>query len=74
MFVVVDTEGRLLEPPRLYETESAAQRRCKVVGDSVLPIKLDLRRRPTYIQGLGSGIRKRRYRDGQGKGGSRGGA
>ena len=64
MFVVVDTEGRLLEPPRLYDTQPAAERRCKVVGDSVVPVKIDLRRRPLYVQGLGHGIRKRRYRSG----------
>lgn len=62
MYVVTDAEGRLLEPPRLYETTAAAERRCRVVGDSVVPVKIDLRRRPLYVQGLGRGIRKRRYR------------
>lgn len=62
MFVVVDSEGRLLEPPRLYDTQSAAQRRCRVVGDSVVPVKIDLRRRPLYVQGLGRNIRRKRYR------------
>lgn len=54
LFVIIAGDGRVRGSGKsaatLYATQAKAQNRCRVDGDSVLPVTINLRLEPLFIR------------------------
>lgn len=54
MYLILSADGRVRGSGRsagtLYATEGAARNKARGDGDSVIPVKIDLRREPVFIR------------------------